>query len=228
MRQDANRDAPDSTDPVSTTLAGLTRKRDRGGDRELVDEVFDHALVATVSTVIDDEPWAVPMLVVRHDARLLLHGSTGAGALRRVADGAKVAISAFVLDGVVVAERQFEHSANYRSAVVRGRCRVIVGTEIATALDRFTDAVLAGRSQECPPHTRAELAQSLVLELAITDDNWVSKRRSGPPSTPSDQWTGVIPVMQTCQQPVSASTQPVPQSVTRFIDKRNGPSLDSC
>lgn len=219
MRQDADRRAPGVRNSVSTKLAGLTRKGDRGGDRELVDEVFDHALVATVSTVIEDEPWSVPMLVVRHNARLLLHGSTGAGALRHVAGGAKLAISAFILDGVVVAERQFEHSANYRSAVVRGRCRVIVGAEIV-ALDRFTDAILGGRSQECPPHTRRELAQSLVLELAITDDNWVSKQRSGPPSSPSDQWTGVIPVVQTCQRPVSASTQPVPRSVTTFIDTR--------
>ncbi|MGB5111181.1 MAG: pyridoxamine 5'-phosphate oxidase family protein [Mycobacterium sp.] len=223
MSHDANRGAPGSTATASTALAGLTRKRERSGDRELVDEVFDEALVATVSTVIDDEPWSVPMLVVRHDARLLLHGSTGAGALRQVADGAKVVISAFILDGVVVAERQFEHSANYRSAVVRGRCRVVDGAEIATTLDLFTNAILAGRSGECPPHTRAELAQSLVLELAITDDNWVSKRRSGPPSSPSDQWTGIIPIVQTCQRPISASTQPVPRSVTTFIDTRNGP-----
>ena len=36
--------------------------------------------------------------------RLLLHGSTGAGALRHAAAGAKVAVSAYLLDALVIAE----------------------------------------------------------------------------------------------------------------------------
>ena len=202
-------------------LANLTRKKQRSGDRALLDEVFDRCLVATVSTVLGDEPWAVPTLVVRDDDRLLLHGSTGAGALAHLAAGAKVTVCAYILDALVVAERQFEHSANYRSAVVRGVCRRIDGDEIATALDRFTDTILAGRSQECPPHTPKELAQTVLLELPITDDNWLAKQRSGPPSTPSTEWTGLVPVAQTCLPPVSSSTEPVPVSVTRFIETRN-------
>jgi len=105
---------------ASDRLKALTRKPNRAGDRRVLDEVFDRCRVATVSTVIGDEPWVVPMLVVRDGDELLLHGSTGAGALRQVAKGAKVAVSAFLFDGLVVAERAFDHSANNRSAVVRG------------------------------------------------------------------------------------------------------------
>ena len=202
-------------------LASLTRKKDRRGDRALLDEVFDRCLVATVSTVIGDEPWAVPTLVVRDNDRLLLHGSTGAGALGHLAAGAKVSVSAYILDGLVVAERQFEHSANYRSAIVRGTCRVVHGDGLAAALDCFTDAILTGRPAECPPHTRKELAQTVLLELPITDDNWLAKQRSGPPSSPSAQWTGVVPVAQAFLAPVSTSTAPVPASVTRFVETRN-------
>ncbi|CAN5278095.1 pyridoxamine 5'-phosphate oxidase family protein [soil metagenome] len=201
-------------------LAALGRKKDRRGDRALLDEVFDRCLVATVSTVLGDEPWAIPTLVVRDNNRLLLHGSTGAGALGHVARGAKVTVSAYLLDAIVVAERQFEHSANYRSAVVRGTCAVVRDDEIATALDCFTDTILPGRSQECPPHTGKELAQTVLLELLITDDNWLTKQRSGPPSSPSPQWTGLVPVTQTYLPPESASTQPVPASVTRLVEPR--------
>lgn len=202
-------------------LANLTRKKERTGDRALLDDVFDRGLVATVSTVLDDEPWAIPTLVVRDNDRLLLHGSTGAGALGHLAAGAKVTVSAFILDALVIAERQFEHSANYRSAVVRGTCRVLSGDEIATALDCFTDAILAGRSQECPPHTRGELAKTVLLELPIVDGNWLTKQRSGPPSSPSAQWTGLIPVTQTYLPPVSSSSEQVPDSVTKFVATRN-------
>jgi len=208
------------TDPLSS----LTRKPDRGGDRHLVDAVFDECVVATVSTVLDGQPWVVPVLVVRDGDRLLIHGSTGAGALRQAAAGAPVAISAFLLDGIVVAERQFDHSANYRSAVVRGACRPVVTEERAAALDAFTDALLPGRPAECPPHTASEVAATVVLELPITDDNWVAKQRSGPPGAPeSDVWTGVVPVRQSLGSPQSDSTLPVPASVTGFLDRHELP-----
>ncbi len=200
---------------MADPLRALTRKPDRGGDRSLVDEVFDHCLVATLSTVIGDEPWAVPMLVARDGDRLLLHGSTGAGALRHVRAGAKVAVSAFLLDGLVIAERQFDHSANYRSAVVRGTCRVIDAADVAAVLDRFTETLLPGRVVECPPHTSREVAQTMVLELAITGDNWVAKQRSGPPA-PGASWTGVVPARVSYGQPVTTSAAPIPASVGRL------------
>jgi len=208
---------------MNDALRGLTRKLDRGGDRRLVDDVFDQCLVATLSTVLEHQPWSVPVLVVHDGDRLLMHGSTGAGALRHAADGAPVAVSAFILDGIVVAERLFDHSANYRSAVVRGTCRAVDRDEISAALDCFTDALLPGRSRECPSHAPKELAATLVLELAITDDNWIAKQRTGPPSAPTGGgWTGVVPATQTYGQPVSASAQPLPPSVAQFIATRNG------
>lgn len=188
----------------------------------MLDAVFDECVVATVSTVIDGQPWVVPTLVVRDGDRLLVHGSTGAGALRHASAGAPVAISAFLLDGIVVAERQFDHSANYRSAVVRGSCRTIDRGERSAALDVFTDALLPGRPTECPPHAASELAATLVLELPITEDNWVAKQRNGPAADPEgDAWTGVIPVSQTYSTPESDSAHSVPASVAAAV-ARNG------
>ncbi len=199
-------------------LRSLTRKPDRGGDRLLVNEVFDNCQVATLATVIGDEPWSVPILVARDGDRLLLHGSTGAGALRHVAAGAKVAVSAFLLDGLVIAERAFDHSANYRSAVVRGVCHPTEDKDAAAALDRFTDALLPGRSTECPAHSGKELAQTLLLELLITEHNWIAKQRSGPPATPVNAgWTGVIPVTSTYGQPEHSAPGPVPRSVQELL-----------
>ena len=107
-------------------LATLTRKPDRAGDRRLLDEVLDEARVGVLSTVTDDRlPWSVPMLAARDGDRLLIHGSSGAGALRHVAAGAPVTFTAFLLDGLVVAETLFDHSVNYRSAVVRGRLQPV-------------------------------------------------------------------------------------------------------
>jgi len=192
------------------------RHRERGGDLALLYDVFDHCRVATLATVLGDEPWSVPMLVVRHQDRLLLHGSTGAGALRHVAQGAKVSVSAFILDGLVIAERQFNHSANYRSAVVRGRCRVIRGDELAERLSLFTDMMVPGRAAECPPHSAKELAQTQLLELPITDGMWLAKARTGP-AAPGQGWTGVIPVATSYGRPIAASGDPMPASVRTLV-----------
>lgn len=202
---------------VSTpSLSKLTRKPERGADLALLYAVFDECPVATVSTVLGDEPWAVPMLVARDGDRLLLHGSTGAGALRHVAAGAKVCVSAFVLDGLVIAERQFDHSANYRSAVVRGVCGVVPREQSAALFDRFTDRLIPGRAGETPPHSDKEIAATLLLEVPIVDGSWVAKARTGPAS-PADSWTGVVPVRTRYGTPVSDSPLPVPASVQGLV-----------
>lgn len=135
-----------------------------------------------------------------------------------------MAISAFVLDGIVVAERQFDHSANYRSAVVRGTCRVVDRADRAATLDVFTDALLPGRPAECPPHTASEEAATVVLELPIDEDNWVAKQRSGPPAPPEGEvWTGVIPVRQTYSAPESTSGRDVPASVAAVVARHGLP-----
>ncbi|MEJ7796017.1 MAG: pyridoxamine 5'-phosphate oxidase family protein, partial [Nocardioides sp.] len=104
------------------TLDDLTRTKERrADDRATLDELLDEVLVGTLATVTTDgRPWAVPMLFARDGDRLLLHGSTGAGALRQVAAGAEAVLEVHVVDGLVLATSMFEHSANYRSAVVRG------------------------------------------------------------------------------------------------------------
>ena len=75
--------------------------------------------------VRDGVPVVLPLLHARDGDRLLLHGSTGGGLLREAAGGAPVTVAVTVVDGLVVADSLFESSANYRSAVVFGRCSVV-------------------------------------------------------------------------------------------------------
>src|SRR5687768_18152348 len=77
------------------TLDDLTRLREkRRSERAELDRLLDEELVATLATVTTDgRPWAVPMFYARDGDRVLLHGSTGAGALRRVAAGAEAVVA---------------------------------------------------------------------------------------------------------------------------------------
>lgn len=204
----------------------LTRHRERGRDaRAELDAVLDGGFVATLATVVDGRPWVVPMLYAREGDRILVHGSTGAGALQHVAAGAPVALCVTHLDGIVVAHTTFESSANYRSAVVHGTLERLTGDEARDALDVLSDNVIPGRVAEVPPTTGKERAATVAMALPITPGRWTVKVRSGGPSEPDepdqrvDVWCGVVPVAPVYGRPEPArwSVGPLPASVANLV-----------
>ncbi len=206
----------------------LRRKPERGrAGRAELDALLDEVLAGTLSTVVDGHPWVVPMLFARDRDRLLLHGSTGAGALRQVAAGAPAAFSVLALDGLVVAESTFDSSANYRSAVLHGELHPLDADERSRALAVLSDRLLPGRTREVRPSTRREEVATLAMALPITDGRWLLKVRSGGPGEPEDPtpaWTGVVPFRTVAGAPepapwtVTAGT-PVPASVTALVER---------
>jgi nitroimidazol reductase NimA-like FMN-containing flavoprotein (pyridoxamine 5'-phosphate oxidase superfamily) len=192
-------------------------------ERAELDAVLDAAIIGVLSTVVHDLPLSVPMLYARDGDRLLLHGSTGAGALRTVASGAPAARCVAVLDGIVVADTLFESSANYRSAVVRGVLTPIDAAEAAEALTAISERLIPGRSAEVSDHTKKQIAATLVMEMAIADGHWTVKVCSGPPSEPEtdrEAWAGVIPVQTSYGAPIPApwveADRGLPESVASY------------
>lgn len=207
----------------------LTRHPERGSsDRADLFALLDSQWYGTLSTVTTDgQPWAVPMLYARDADRVILHGSTGAGALRAVAEGAPAMLTVMSVQGLVVGHTTFESSVNYRSATIRGRLRRTTGDEQAQALDRLSEALLPGRTAEVRPMTRKELAATTACVLDIVDGGWLYKARTGWPSDPTDSgsddhpsWAGVVPVSTTYGRPEPAPwvDQQVPESVRRLVE----------
>lgn len=197
------------------TLDDLTRlKEKRRVDRAGLDRLLDEELACTLATVTTDgRPWAVPMFHARDRDRVLLHGSTGAGALRQVAAGAEAVVAVHAIDALVLATSLFEHSANYRSAVVRGPLVRLTGDEAVAALDRLSDALVPGRRAEVRGHQGKEVAATVVLALDITDDNWLLKVSDKDVDeeldvVPDDVWTGILPIQRTFGEPVRSPWLP--------------------
>ena len=206
------------------TLDDLTRLKDkRRSERAELDRLLDEELVCTLATVTTDgRPWAVPMFYARDGDRVLLHGSTGAGALRQVAAGSEAVVAVHAIDALVLATSLFEHSANYRSAVVRGPLVRLTGDEAVAALDRLSDTLVPGRRSELRGHLTKEVAATVALALDITDDNWLLKVSDQDVDeeldvTPDDVWTGILPIQRSFGDPVRSpwlpGDLPAPQSV---------------
>ncbi|KGN32295.1 pyridoxamine 5'-phosphate oxidase [Knoellia sinensis KCTC 19936] len=205
----------------------LNRLRERGStERAALDALLDDVLAGTLSTVVDGKPWVVPMLFARQGDRILLHGSTGAGALRHVAAGAPAALAVIAVDALVVGHTTFDSSANYRSAVVHGTLTPLPDRERAEALDALSERILPGRNAEVRPMTRQEQAKTLVMAMPIVDGEFLVKTRSGtasPPDEHTDAWHGVVELRTVALDPAPAPTstaEEVPRSVLDFAGAR--------
>jgi len=207
-----------------TSITRLSRKA--SSDRAALDRLLDTVHIGHFAIVADDGyPVALPTAVVRDGDRVLVHGSTGSGWLRRLAAGSPTCLAVTSFDALVVARSAFESSMRYRSAVLFGVCQVITEQDAkGRALDTITDALIPGRSAEVRPSTARELAAVLVLALPIAE--WSLKVSEGWPDDPPDDvagpaWAGVLPVAQRYDQPLPAPDLrdgiPLPASVQQMI-----------
>jgi nitroimidazol reductase NimA-like FMN-containing flavoprotein (pyridoxamine 5'-phosphate oxidase superfamily) len=167
-------------------------------DRENVHAILDAAYVAHVGTIVDGAPVVMPYACARVGDELVLHGSTKAGILSALANGAPVCATVTHVDGLVIARSAFHSSMNYRSAVVHGSARIVDDPdEKIRLLNAVVDRLLPGRRGGIRGISQGELDATQVVAIAL--DRVSAKVRTGPPTEPSEDqdagvWGGVIPL----------------------------------
>src|SRR5437016_343635 len=98
-------------------------------NREAVDAVLDASLFAHVAFVEDGQPFCLPMLHARIGDDVYIHGSAASRALRALGTGIPACLTVTLLDELVLARSAFEHSANYRAAMLLGSFGTIEGDD---------------------------------------------------------------------------------------------------
>ncbi len=169
----------------------ITRLRTKASqDRSELDRLLDSVHIGHFAVMAEDgQPVVLPTAVARDGDRMLAHGSTGSGWLRRLAAGAPASLAVTSFDALVVARSAFESSMRYRSAVIFGQCMPLTDPgEKLRALDTIVEALLPGRLAEVRRSTRKELAKTLVLALPITE--WSLKVSGGWPDDPPEDCAG--------------------------------------
>ena len=175
-------------------------------DRPTLDAILDEGLVCHIGFVADGQPFVIPTTYARVGDRLYVHGSAASRLLRTLASGTPICVTVTLLDGLVLARSAFHHSMNYRSAVVLGvAAEVTDPAEKAAALEAIVEHVVPGRSRDARGGNSKEIAQTLVLSLALTEAS--AKIRTGPPLDDEEDlalpcWAGVIPLRLTPSTPV--------------------------
>ena len=122
------------------------------------------------------------------------------------AAGHEVCVTVTHLDGLVYARSVFNHSMNYRSAMIYGVARLLSEpAEQTEALRIITEHLAPGQWSYVRRPSRKELAATSVLELPLTEAS-VKIRTGGPHDEPEDYemdiWAGVVPVTVAFGAPV--------------------------
>jgi len=190
-----------------TTRTTLKRLPKRGHyEHDTVYGILDEGFICHVGFVVDGNPVVIPTGYARVDDKLYVHGSQASRMLRTLAEGVDACVTVTIVDGLVLARSAFHHSINYRSVVVFGRAQVVTDPEEKrAALFAFSEHVIRGRWNEVREPTEAELKQTTVLCLPLTEAS--AKIRTGPPIDDEEDydlpvWAGVLPLQLVAGEPV--------------------------
>jgi nitroimidazol reductase NimA-like FMN-containing flavoprotein (pyridoxamine 5'-phosphate oxidase superfamily) len=184
----------------ATARTTPSRKRERATyDRAAIHAVLDEALICHLAYLVDGAPVVIPTIHARHGDVLYVHASSGARVMRLAgAAGIPVAVAVTLLDALVLARSQFNHSMNYRSVSVHGVAHLVTDVdERATALAAVVEHVAPGRSADSRPGDAKELAATAVLRVPLAEA--VLKARGGGVGDDAadlalPHWAGLVPV----------------------------------
>ncbi|AJW97001.1 pyridoxamine 5'-phosphate oxidase family protein [Burkholderia gladioli] len=166
-------------------------------DRATLEAIVDAAHVCHVAFADEQGVHCIPTACWRDGDHLYIHGSNGSRMLKLAAAGAQVCVSITHLDGLVLARSAFNHSMNYRSAMIYGCFEVVPEAGKGAVLDVFLEQLAPGRSREARPANAKELAATTVLRIGF--DEVATKVRQGGPKDDEDDlglpvWAGVLPL----------------------------------
>jgi nitroimidazol reductase NimA-like FMN-containing flavoprotein (pyridoxamine 5'-phosphate oxidase superfamily) len=194
----------------STDRVRLRRLADQGShSRADLEAVLDAGFICHLGLDVDGWPMVVPTTYGRSGAHLYLHGSVASRSLRSAKAPAPVCVTVTLVDGLVLARSVFNHSVNYRCAMVFGLPDLLVDPDEKLAgLEAISEHAVPGQWGYARSPSIQELAKTTVLRLAL--DEASVKVSEGPPDDDAtdldlDVWAGVIPLRTARLAPVAAS-----------------------
>jgi nitroimidazol reductase NimA-like FMN-containing flavoprotein (pyridoxamine 5'-phosphate oxidase superfamily) len=187
----------------------LRRLPDQGSHRRVdLEAVLDGGFICHLGLVVDGWPMVVPTTYGRRGAHLYLHGSVASRSLREAKVPTPVCVTVTHVDGLVLARSVFNHSVNYRCAMVYGLPELLEDPdEKLAALEAISEHAVPGQWDYARSPSVKELAATTVLRLAL--DQASVKVSKGPPDDDEADltlpiWAGEVPLRTVRLDPVAA------------------------
>ncbi|MEV3854752.1 pyridoxamine 5'-phosphate oxidase family protein [Streptomyces sp. NPDC050095] len=182
-----------------TDRTRLRRMKEKASfDRADLEAILDAGFVCHMGVVVDGTPMVVPTVYGRDERHLYVHGSVASRSLAADPE-AEICVTVTHIDGLVLARSVFEHSVNYRCAMIYGVPRPLAGDEEKTeGLRILTEHATPGQWNYARRPNRKELAATTVLALSL--DEASVKISAGPPDDADSpdaalgRWAGTLPL----------------------------------
>ncbi|MDC8760816.1 pyridoxamine 5'-phosphate oxidase family protein [Janthinobacterium fluminis] len=165
-------------------------------DAAVLHAIIDAAYLCHIAFHDERGTHCIPTACWRIGAHLYIHGSNGSRLLKRLSEN-DACVSITHLDGLVLARSAFNHTMNYRSAMIYGRFEAVADKH--AAMEALMEHLAPGRQAEVRGGSDKEYAATTVLRIAL--DEAAAKVRSGPPLDDAEDmaqpvWAGVLPLAQ--------------------------------
>ena len=176
-------------------------------DAAMLNAIIDDAYLCHLAFQDDKGVHCIPMACWREGEHLYIHGSNGGRLVKLLAGGAQACVTITHLDGLVLARSAFNHSMNYRSAMVYGVFeKVDAEQDKRASLATFMDKIAVGRQQHIRAGSDKEFAATTVLRISLAEA--ACKVRSGGPVDDEEDmgvqaWAGELPFMVQRAAPVA-------------------------
>ena len=202
-------DRPGADPGPGTDRVRLRRLPDQGSHRpEDLHAVLDAGFVCHLGLVVDGWPMVVPTTYGRAGDHLIVHGSVASRSLRTAKEPSPVCVTVTLVDGLVLARSVFNHSVNYRCAMVYGLPELVddPGEKLA-ALEALSEHVAPGQWGYARAPSDKELARTTVLRLSLAEAS--VKVSEGPPGDDEEDlglgvWAGEVPLRTVRLDPVAS------------------------
>jgi nitroimidazol reductase NimA-like FMN-containing flavoprotein (pyridoxamine 5'-phosphate oxidase superfamily) len=203
------------------------RMRENGRfERRDLDAVLAAGFLCHLGVLVDGVPMVVPTVYGATADSIYLHGSVASRSLE-ASPGATVCVTVTHVDGLVLARSIFEHSVNYRCAMVYGVPRVVTDeAEKLEGLRVLSDQAAPGQWDYVRRPNRKELAATTLLALRL--DEASVKISAGPPDDGDGPdaalgvWAGELPLRAGWGAPVADPALPPGIPVPPHVARREG------
>lgn len=187
-------------------------------DRATLYAIIDEAYLCHVAFQDERGSHCIPTACWREHDFLYIHAANPSRLAKVLMQATPACVSITHLDGLVLARSAFNHSMNYRSAMIYGVFERVPNAQKAVAMATFMDKLAPGREQQVRSGSEAELAGTTIMRIALNEA--ACKQRSGGPNDDEDDmaipvWSGVLPIHQQHLTPIAheQNTQEAPDYV---------------
>lgn len=204
---------------LRTTIKRIPKNANN--DLDFLHAIIDEAYVCHVAFTDEHGTHCIPTACWREHNHLYIHGANASRMVKQLVKGTQACITITHVDGLVLARSAFNHSMNYRSAMIYGVFEVLGSEQKAESMAAFMEKIAPGRQDEVRAGSYAELAGTTILRMPLVE--FMCKTRSGGPNDDEEDmqqaaWAGVLPLHLARSTPVphEKNTQTAPDYVSKW------------